>query len=103
MMKIVFVVCIIFLGITQSEAFCIDNVDQQSEAESQKDDTKEMINGKQKDLEKAINAYKKALKKKKEMMTKLWKTTTEIEFLMKENQVIRRRMIKHWESVKNTH
>jgi len=80
--------------ITQNLSFTVD---------MQKMQTELLITGKQTELKIAINKYKEALKKKKEMMTKLWKTATKIEFLMKENQVLRKEMIKYWEDVKQSH
>ena len=37
------------------------------------------------------------------MIMALWKTVAEVEFLMKENQVLRKEMIKYWEDVKQSH
>ena len=80
---------------------CFDN--SESVLDQQVKDTNDAIKEKQKDLEDAIDAYKEALEKKRKMMVKLWKTTTKIEFLMKENQVLRKEMIKHWKDVKHSH
>ena len=80
--------------ITQNLSFTVD---------MQKMQTELLITGKQTELKIAINKYKEALKKKKEMMTKLRKAVTKIEFVMKENQVLRKKMIKYWEDVKQSH
>ena len=74
----------------------------ESNTTNQQDATEEMIHDKQKELNDAIDDYKEALEKKKEMMQKLWTTTAHIEFLMKENQIMRKEMIKHWRDVKDT-
>jgi len=66
-------------------------------------DTEQMLTTEEGILKKAIIRYKEALDKKREMMEKLWKATTEIEFLMKHNQELRKEMIKHWENVKQSH
>ena len=75
----------------------------ETSVEPQKMQTNTMIEGKKGELEDAIDEYKKALEKKKEMMTKLWKNVAKVEFLMKENQVLRKEIIKHWEDVKQSH
>ena len=79
---------------------CANNTE--NNTTNQQDATEEMIHDKQKELNDAIDDYKKALEKKKEMMQKLWTTTAHIEFLMKENQIVRKEMIKHWRDVKDT-
>jgi exonuclease VII small subunit len=50
-------------------------------------------------LVQVIDNYKEGLKKKREMMQALRKTVAEIEYLMKENQVLRKEMIQHWDDV----
>ena len=100
MMSIFQVLLVLMLAFTSGEAICINNSETVLGKEMNK--TKQKIEEKQKKLNKAINKYKDALKKKKEMMQKLWTTTAHIEFLMKENQIMRKEMIKHWRDVKNT-
>jgi len=80
---------------------CTDNT--QSVVDSEKEDTKNIIKDKEGDLEDAIDAYEEALEKKRSEMTKLWKIVKRIEFLMKENQVLRKKTIKYWEDVKQSH
>ena len=92
---------LLMLGMSWSVGMCIDNTEDASS--DQEKETTKMILGKKTDLDDAIDEYKEALEKKKEMMTKLWKTVTKIEFLMKENQVLRKEMIKYWEDVKQSH
>ena len=65
-------------------------------------DTEKMLKKEKKNLKKAVKAYKEALEKKKKMMMILWKTTTEIEFVMKENHILRKRIMKHWENVRHS-
>ena len=93
----------LIVSVQSVELTCINNVDQANQSQSQKTMTVAMLKRKQKELEAAIDKYKEALEKKKEAMTTLWKTTTEIEYLMKENHIIRKQIIKHWESMKNLH
>ena len=103
MMKIVFLVWILVMNMAWGDTMCMNNDNDKPLIESLKQDTITMLGKKEIKLKRVIKKYKEALAEKRKMMMKLWKTTTEIEFLMKENQIIRRRMIKHWESVKNTH
>ena len=107
MMKIGFFVWILVLNMALGVGIpkCFNNTQPTDGIliETLKQETTTMLAKKENKLKQVIKKYKEALAKKRERMLTLWKTTTEIEFLMKENQVIRRRMIKHWESVKNTH
>jgi len=103
MMKIVFLVWILVMNMAWGDTMCMNNDNDKPLIESLKQETINMLGKKEIKLKRVIKKYKEALAEKRKMMMKLWKTTTEIEFLMKENQIIRRRMIKHWESVKNTH
>ena len=80
---------------------CTDNTE--SVVDSEKKDTKKIIKKKEGELEKAIDAYEDALEKKRSEMTKLWKIVKRIELLMKENQVLRKKTIKYWEDVKQSH
>jgi len=89
------------LAMSWSVGLCIDNTE--SVLNEQEKNTTKMIDTKETELEDAIDEYKKALKKKKEMMKKLWKTVKKIEFLMKENQVLRKKTLKYWEDVKQSH
>ena len=100
MMRVFRFLLLLMLAMSWSVGLCIDNTED-ALSEQEKNTTK-MIATKETELEDAIDDYKKALEKKKEMMTKLWKTVTKIEFLMKENQVLRKKMIKYWEDVKQS-
>lgn len=89
------------VNIYEKQIPCIDH--QNENVTSQKEeDTKEMIKKEEDAIKKAIDDYKEALEKKKEMMTKLWKATASIESLMKQNQLLRKEIIKHWEGVKQS-
>ncbi len=99
-MSVFQILLMLMLAFSSGSAFCFDNTESVLDDEENK--TKTKIEDKQKKLNKAINKYKEALKKKKEMMQKLWTTTAHIEFLMKENQIMRKEMIKHWRDVKDT-
>lgn len=92
---------LLMLGMSWSVAFCVNNTENASS--NQEKETTKMISAQKEKLDDAIDEYKKALEKKKEMMTKLWKTVKKIEFLMKENQVLRKEVIKYWEDVKQSH
>ena len=62
-----------------------------------------MIQDKKKKIKKeVIKNYKDALKKKKERMITLLKVMREIEYLMKANQIERKRTIKYWNDVVRT-
>jgi len=107
MMKIIFA-CILVLSMAWGPGIprCFNNTQPADIVliKMYETETKKMLAKKENKLiNEAIKDYKEALEEKKKTMMKLWKTTTEVEFLMKENQMIRKRMIKHWESVKNTH
>ena len=101
MMKYI-VLMVLTIFTLHSETLCHNN-NEANTLETQKKLTNNMIGTKKDELEDAIDGYKKALEKKKEMMTKLWKTVTKIEFLMKENQVLRKKTLKYWEDVKQSH
>ena len=83
---VVLVVLPLYGGSSSAMIPCVNNTKAKA-LKQQKKDTFEMLKTKKGDLEDAIDDYKDALEKKKEMMKKLWKTATKIEFLMKENQV----------------
>ena len=101
MMRVFRFLLLLMLAMSWSVGLCIDNTE--SVLNEQEKNTTKMIDTKETELEDAIDEYKKALKKKKEMMIKLQKTVTKIEFVMKENQVLRKKMIKYWEDVKDSH
>jgi len=86
---------------TDSLALCYNNTE--SVLDSQKEKTKKMINKKKKEIIITIGKYEEALKEKRKKMIELWKLTTEVEFLMKENQQLRKRIIKHWKETKALH
>ena len=79
---------------------CTDNTESVTSQQEKK--TKQMLSEEEKRLKDAIADYKEALQKKREMMMILWKTTKEIEFVMKENHILRKRIMKHWENVRHS-
>ena len=82
-------------------AVCIDNTESVTSQLEKK--TKKMLDTEEDNLEDAIDTYKEALEKKREMMIKLWTAVAEIEYLMKDNQVLRKEMIHDWNDVKSLH
>ena len=79
---------------------CINNITEDNVIGKQRDKTIEMLSEEERKLKDAISDYKEVLEKKNEMMMILWKTTNEIEYVMKENHILRKRIMKHWENVK---
>lgn len=95
-MKIFILLCLL-LSDAFSVAKCYNNTE--SVTTTLENETTTMLSQQENILVQVIDNYKEGLKKKREMMQALRKTVTEIEYLMKENQVLRKEMIQYWDDV----
>jgi len=103
MMKKFLLIWIITLNVLLGNCFINNNPSDIILIQTLKENTTTMLSGKENELKEAVKLYKEALEKKKEMMEVLWKTVTEVEFIMKENQISRKAMIDYWKYVKQSH
>ena len=101
MMRVFRFLLLLILSMSWGLALCFNN--SESVTSLQETQTKQMLIGQKINLISSIDTYKEALEKKKKMIMALWKTVAKVEFLMKENQVLRKEMIKYWEDVKQSH
>jgi len=95
-MKIFILLCLL-LSDAFSVAKCYNNTE--SVTTTLENETTTMLSQQENILVQVIDNYKEGLKKKREMMQALRKTVAEIEYLMKENQVLRKEMIQYWDDV----